>query len=86
MLTMTRAPGVPGEPPRVAFAIGRPIGNAVARNRLRRRLRALCREEATAFAPGHMYLIGAAPGAADAPFAELGSTLRELLARTASTS
>ena len=82
---MTRAPGVPGEPPRVAFAIGRPVGNAVARNRLRRRLRALCREQSADFAPGHAYLIGAAPGAADLPFSELGSTLRELLARTAST-
>ncbi len=32
---------LPGEaPPRVAFAVGRPVGNAVTRNRVKRRLRA----------------------------------------------
>jgi ribonuclease P protein component len=37
-VSVTFAP-TPG-PPRVAFAIGRPVGGAVERNRLRRRLRA----------------------------------------------
>ena len=42
-LTVVVVPGPPGrdrgEPPRVAFAIGRKVGPAVTRNRLRRQLR-----------------------------------------------
>jgi len=81
---MTRVAAEPGDPPRVAFAINRAVGGAVVRNRLRRQLRALCRAHAVDFAPGHTYLIGAAPGAPTASFADLDAALRELLARTAS--
>lgn len=47
------------QPARVAFAIGRAHGSAVDRNRLRRRLRAALREQASigALAPG-WYLLG----------------------------
>ena len=55
-------------PPRVAFIIGRRVGNAVTRNRLRRRLRQLART--TSLAPG-VWGVTAAPGAAEAPFAAL---------------
>lgn len=46
-------------PARVAFAIGRAHGSAVERNRLRRRLRAALREQASlgTLAPG-LYLMG----------------------------
>ena len=83
---MTRVASDRGGPPRVAFAIGRPVGTAVARNRLRRRLRALCQAHATQFAPGHAYLIGAAPNAASATYGELESAMCALLTATASTS
>ena len=83
---MTRVASTAGDPPRVAFAIGRTVGSAVARNRLRRRLRALCQRRRAEFAPGHSYLIGARPGAGAATFQELDDALRELLARTASSS
>jgi RNase P protein component len=44
----------------VAYAIGRKVGNAVERNRIRRQLRAIVRELAPHLRPG-MYLIGIAP-------------------------
>ncbi len=55
-------------PPRVAYAIGRSVGGAVERNRLRRRLRAIVRDGD--LAPGS-YLLSAAPAAARLPFDEL---------------
>jgi ribonuclease P protein component len=69
-------------PARVAFAIGRPVGGAVVRNRVRRRLRALLVAEATRqpLAPGY-YLVGARPGAAGVSFAELGGDLVSVLRR-----
>ncbi|MET0881401.1 MAG: ribonuclease P protein component [Acidimicrobiales bacterium] len=66
--------------PRVAFAVGRNVGPAVARNRLRRRLRALWRE---ATPPGGDYLIVAAPAAATATHAELARRLSAALDRLA---
>jgi ribonuclease P protein component len=65
----------------LAFAIGRPVGPAVVRNRLRRRLRAIVRALAPGLAPG-VYLIGARPPAAIATYKELEthvtSALRQL--------
>ena len=52
-------------PPRVGFAVGRSVGSAPLRNRVRRRLRALARTHGDALSPG-WYLLGA-----DAHFAEL---------------
>lgn len=63
-------------PPRVAYAIGRKVGPAVRRNRLRRRLRAIVRGQAGRLAPG-AYLIGAAPGAAELSFDELMTMFTE---------
>jgi len=62
-LSVTRlAPEAGGSPvPAVAYAIGRPVGGAVERNRLRRRLRAIIAE--VDLAPG-TYLVGAGPAAA----------------------
>lgn len=59
----------------VAFAIGRPVGPAVVRNRLRRRLRALMSDRAAAGTLDGMYLIGVAPEAADLDFSALGAEL-----------
>ena len=66
------------EPPRVAFSVGRSVGDAVTRNRVRRRLRAAVREHARSLAPGAAYLVGADRRSAHVPYAELSSTLREL--------
>ena len=75
------APGgqVPAQPC-VAFAIGRRVGGAVVRNRLRRRLR----DELAGLAragrlPRGAYLIGLAPPAADLDGPTLRSHLRAAL-------
>lgn len=69
-----------GGPPAVAFAIGRPVGNAPARNRLRRRLRAAVRAHAPDLLPGHDHLIGAAPAAVHLDHAGIEDLVRRLLA------
>jgi ribonuclease P protein component len=47
------------DPPRVAYAIGRSVGSAVDRNRIRRRLRAAVAACASDLAAGGAYLFGA---------------------------
>ena len=63
---------VEGDQPGIAFSISRRVGGAVIRNRLRRRLRALA---AGALAAGRLragaWLVIAAPGAGETPFAQL---------------
>jgi ribonuclease P protein component len=66
----------------VAFAIARRLGTAVARNRLRRRLRALLARRAAELPPG-LYLIGARPAAMSAGFTRLAADVEVLLARLA---
>lgn len=63
-------------PARVAFAIGRNVGNAVTRNRLRRRLRAILADTEV---PGGWYLIGASPRANELTFDQLGSVVDRLV-------
>lgn len=77
-LTVTFAPAASPAPPQVAYAIGRKVGGAVVRNRLRRRLRAVFSELAPQLAPG-AYLVGAAPEAAPLSFGELKAIVSEAL-------
>lgn len=75
-ITLTFVPGPPNDPPRVAYAIGRTVGGAVIRNRLRRRLRVVLCEFGPLLRPG-AYLVAAAPGAASLSFGELRNTVAE---------
>ncbi|MHB1930151.1 MAG: ribonuclease P protein component [Acidimicrobiales bacterium] len=84
-LTVAHVPGDPTEPPRVAFAVGRKVGGAVARNRVRRRLCALVRDPDLPL-PAGAYLIGAAPAARDATFAQLRRDLGAAVARSTGSS
>ncbi|HEX2785655.1 MAG TPA: ribonuclease P protein component, partial [Ilumatobacteraceae bacterium] len=61
---------------RVAYALGRAIGPAVVRNRLRRRLRALLDD--VSLPPG-LYLIGAQTDAAQRSGSELAFDLNRLV-------
>ena len=66
---------------KVAFAIGRPVGTAVTRNRLRRRLRELLRR--ASLVPG-LYLFGVSRDATGEPsFAELATAVDRIVARSA---
>ena len=67
-------------PPRVAYAVGRRVGNAVVRNRIRRRLRAATQAHRAELQPGGAYLFGAAPSAYSAPYAEIDAAMGQLLA------
>jgi ribonuclease P protein component len=71
--------GPGSEPPRVAYAVGRGVGNAVARNRVRRRLRAATRDHNTELVSGHAYLVSTGPAAANRSYAELSSSLLNAL-------
>jgi ribonuclease P protein component len=65
-------------PPRVAYAVGG-AGNAVVRNRLRRRLRAAVARTQAELAPGGAYLVSARREALTMPFDALVDTLAALL-------
>ena len=64
----------------VAFAIGRPVGGAVVRNKLRRRLRMIARS--TPLAPG-WWLFGVRPPAVELTFEALRRTTEALVAQVA---
>ena len=69
--------------PQLAFAIGRRFGNAVARNRARRRLRAAFSAAwtATPSAPAGAYLLMADPVVLTAPFDGLEQAIRSCLGK-----
>lgn len=63
-------------PPRVGYALGRAIGSAVDRNRVRRRLRSLL---AQASLPPGLYLIGAQGAAVRSSSSELAFDLARMV-------
>jgi ribonuclease P protein component len=71
--------GTCAEPPRVAYAVGSRVGNAVVRNRVRRRLRAATRAHAGVLEPGCAYLVSASPAAASSSYGQLASALHDAL-------
>lgn len=78
-----RAPDEPaGDGPRVGFTCSKKVGNAVARNRAKRRLRAAAQAILTTHArPGWDYVLIGRPGTtATRPFDQLCDDLRGALA------
>ncbi len=68
--------------PRVGFTTTKKLGNAVIRNRIRRRLREAARLTLPEIAhPGFDYVLIGRPGAAKRPFAELQKDLNSALKR-----
>jgi ribonuclease P protein component len=70
VVRVTHRPGV--DPAAVAFAVGKLVGTAVVRNRVRRRLRAAVRE--VGLADG-TWLVAVAPPAATATYQQLRDDL-----------
>jgi ribonuclease P protein component len=79
VMVTTAVVGSPSEPPRVAYAIGRRAGGAVARNKIRRRLRAATRAHAGELEPGRAYLVGVVGSQATTPYPALSDSLRAAL-------
>ncbi|GAA4714160.1 ribonuclease P protein component [Pedococcus ginsenosidimutans] len=70
-----------GLPPRVGFVVSKSVGNAVVRNRTKRRLRALAAARIGQVPAGVDVVVRANPAAAHATSAQLGSELDRLLPR-----
>ena len=63
------------------FVVGKRVGNAVMRNLVKRRLRAIVQQMQAHIAPGWMVVISAKPNAAHRTFAELDQELHQLMRR-----
>ncbi|NJO54877.1 MAG: 5-methyltetrahydropteroyltriglutamate--homocysteine S-methyltransferase [Bacteroidales bacterium] len=67
--------------PRFGLTITKKVGTAVERNRIRRRLREILRQEGGAARPGFDYVVVARRDAINAPFAELAREFARTLSR-----
>jgi ribonuclease P protein component len=73
----------PSSGPRFGFAVSRAVGNAVIRNKVRRRLRHLASERLDQLPAGTTVLVRALPAAAERSFQQLGRDLDAALAAAA---
>ena len=75
------APGADEAGPRVGLVVGKAVGNAVVRNRVKRQLRHLVREHLTVLSASSDLVIRALPPAAGMRSTELGAELARCLQR-----
>lgn len=68
-------------PPRIGLVVGKVVGDAVTRNRVKRRLRHLLRERIDSLPESSLLVIRALPPAGTASWQVLGSDLDSTLAR-----
>ena len=66
---------------RVGFVVSKAVGNAVTRNRVKRRLRHAVRERLAVLPPGSLLVVRAQPAAALASYTELVADLERCLQR-----
>jgi ribonuclease P protein component len=71
----------PGGPARVGFVVSRAVGNAVVRNRVKRRLRHLAREHVSSLPGSCVLVVRALPAAGTASTERLGADLEHCLGR-----
>ncbi|MDN4172275.1 ribonuclease P protein component [Nocardioides sp. SOB77] len=74
-------PGDGDRPPRVGFVVSKAVGDAVTRNRVKRRLRHLAREHVSSLPGSAVLVVRALPAAAEASYGALGEDLARGLAR-----
>lgn len=67
------------EQTKVGLSVGRKVGNAVTRNKVKRRLRAVVRDYADALEPGFFLVFVVRPRAALSSFADLRASVDRLL-------
>jgi ribonuclease P protein component len=67
--------------PQVGFVVSKAVGNAVTRNRVKRRLRHLASERLARLPRAAALVVRALPAAADAPYAQLGADFDTALRR-----
>ena len=68
-------------PPRVGFVVGKAVGPAVVRNRVKRRLRHLVRDRLGVLPSASLLVVRAQPAAAGASYRELDADLDRCLGR-----
>jgi ribonuclease P protein component len=71
----------PDRPARIGLVVGRTVGNAVARNQVKRRLRHLMRERVDSLPLAALVVVRALPAAAGASYDELAADLDHALGR-----
>ena len=71
----------PAPAPQVGFVVSKAVGNAVTRNRVKRRLRHLVRERLGALPPESLLVVRALPASAAASYLGLGRDLDTVLSR-----
>ena len=72
---------VAAPPARMGLVVGRSVGDAVTRNRVKRRLRHLARPLLDGIPPGSLLVVRALPAAGTAAGPQLGEDLTRALAR-----
>ncbi|WP_349826656.1 ribonuclease P protein component [Brevibacterium litoralis] len=65
--------------PRVGFVVSKAVGNAVVRNRVKRRLRDVFHRRLDSLEPGESFVVRVLPAAAGADHAELTRTIDRLV-------
>lgn len=68
---------------KVAFAVGKTVGNSVVRHKVTRRLRHILSQELPNFPIGSHVVVRALPGAANATFDQLKENLNFALSKVA---
>ncbi|CCH22097.1 ribonuclease P protein component [Micromonospora lupini] len=70
----------PSVPARAGFVVSKAVGNAVVRNKVKRRLRALVRERLSALPLGSTLVVRALPASAEASYSRLATDLDSAIA------
>lgn len=73
-----------GKYPRIGFSVSKIVGKAYARNKVKRRLRAVVRENINSFTKNYNYIVRAKAGSYELGFDELYSEIVTLIARVSS--